>query len=234
MSKNPVMTTKELAEYIKMNEKTVLKMAQNGQIPGVKMGKQWRFHLESIDNYLQNDIVESSGNELDQIIKTAKDIIPLSRLTGLDCIKIDSQAKTSNEVLSELSEIAYDQGLAESKINLFKELEKREEMLSTAIGNGVAVPHPRHPNSGIFKTPRIIMVRTRQGVNFGAVDNKPVYIFFMACAPSEFVHLRLLSKIAKLLKFTEVIRRLISSDSKEQIMQVFMEFDRERMFYAKK
>lgn len=234
MSKNPIMTTRELAEYIKMNEKTVLKMAQTGRIPGVKIGNQWRFHLELIDSYLQNDIVKSSDSELDLIIKTAEHIIPLSRLTGLDCIKIDSQAKTAKEVLFELSAIAHSQGLTESKNKLFKELEKREGMLSTAIGNKAAVPHPRHPNSEIFKVPKIIMIRTRRGIDFGAPDNQPVHIFFMTCAPSEFVHLRLLAKIAKLLNLPDVIGKLISFESKEQIMQLFMEFDRERMFFVKK
>ncbi|PIQ90302.1 MAG: MerR family transcriptional regulator, partial [Candidatus Omnitrophica bacterium CG11_big_fil_rev_8_21_14_0_20_41_12] len=40
--KNPIMTTRELANYIKLNEKTIIRMAQNGKIPGVKVGSQWR------------------------------------------------------------------------------------------------------------------------------------------------------------------------------------------------
>ena len=53
MLNSKVMTTKELAEYIKLNEKTIIKMAQNGELPGKKVGNQWRFHLMAIDNYLQ-------------------------------------------------------------------------------------------------------------------------------------------------------------------------------------
>jgi len=233
MDKNSIMTTRELAEYIKLNEKTVLKMANDGKIPGVKIGNQWRFRLETIDNYLQNDIVKSSDNELDLIIKTAKNIIPLSRFSGLDYIKIDSQAKTANEVLSELAEIAYDQGITESRDKLLKELEKRERMLSTAIGNQIAVPHLRHPSPEIFKTQKMIMIRTCQGIDFSAPDNQLVRIFFMICAPNEFIHLRLLAKIAKLLKSDDVIKRLISSASKDKVLQVFMEFDRECMFSNK-
>jgi len=234
MSKNPVMTTKELAEYIKMNEKTVLKMAQNGQIPGVKIGNQWRFHLTSIDGYLQRDIMESSDEELDSLIKTAENITPLSRLTGSNYIKLNSKARGVDDVLAELAKVAYEGGVAVSEEGLFKELKKREKMLSTAIGNGVAIPHPRHPSYKLFKGPKIIIMRSKEGVEYAAPDRKPIRIFFMVCAPSEFIHLRLLAKIAKLLKFPDAVRRIISSPSKEQIMQVFMEFDRERMFSAKK
>jgi len=71
-----IMTTRELAEYIKMNEKTVLKMAQRGELPGVKIGNQWRFHIDSIDEYIQKGVPKLPDNDLDLIIRTAEHIIP--------------------------------------------------------------------------------------------------------------------------------------------------------------
>ena len=44
--------SKELAEYLKLNEKTIIKMAQNKDLSGVKVGNQWRFHRAAIDAYL--------------------------------------------------------------------------------------------------------------------------------------------------------------------------------------
>jgi len=228
------MTTKEFAEYIKMNEKTVLKMAQSGEIPGVRIGNQWRFHIKSIDNYLQKKAVKSPDSKLNSMVKSDDQTISLSRLTGLDYIKIDSQARSADELLYELSEMAHEKGLTGSKSELFGELQKREKMLSTAVGNRAAVPHPRNPDPKIFTIPKVIIIRTCQGIDFGAPDNQQVYIFFMICAPNEFIHLRLLAKIAKLLNLPHMMDRLISSDSKEQIMQIFMEFDREQMFSMKK
>ncbi|MDP8292558.1 MAG: helix-turn-helix domain-containing protein [Candidatus Orphnella occulta] len=52
-----LLTTKDLAEYLKLNEKTVLKMAQTGQLPAFKIAKQWRFYRSAIDKYLHEQIV---------------------------------------------------------------------------------------------------------------------------------------------------------------------------------
>ena len=61
MKNDYILTTKELADYLKLNEKTIIKMAQAGNIPGVKIGNQWRFHLSSINDYLMTGSVKSAG-----------------------------------------------------------------------------------------------------------------------------------------------------------------------------
>lgn len=231
MKKNSIMTTKELAEYIKINEKTVLKMAQKGQLPGVKIGNQWRFHLSTIDAYLQNGIVKSSEQELDSLIKTAFTIIPLSRLIDSHLIILNSKAKTGDEILAELANIAYTVGLTFSKDNLFNELKKREDLLSTAIGNGIAFPHPRYPSPELFNELNIILLRSKGGINFGAPDAKPVHAFFMTCAPNEFIHIRLLAKISKLLHVPDFMKKFMQAENTEQVMQMLLKFDRERMFH---
>ncbi len=230
MVNNSIMTTKELAEYIKMNEKTVLKMVNNGEIPGKKIGNQWRFHLATIDKHLQGDIIKYSDEELDFIINTADKIKPLSRLTGFDYMNIDSQAKTSDETLLELTKIACESKLTCKEDKLLNELKNREKMLSTAIGKGIAVPHARHPSIELFKESKIILLRTDQGIEFGASDGVPVSIFFMTCAQNEFIHLRLLSKISRLLHSKGIIESFKNAETKEQIMQIFLMFDRAYMF----
>lgn len=233
MVKNPVMTTRELASYIKLNEKTVIRMAQKGKIPGVKIGNQWRFHLAAIDRYLQTDLMESSYGDLDLIIGTKEDIIPLSRLTGFKFIEINSSAKTSDEVLIELSKIAYEGGLTSKENNLLKELKQREKMLSTAIGNGVAFPHPRHPSPKLFNEPKVIIIRSKIGINYDAPDRKLVSIFFMPCASNEFIHIRLLAKISKLLHVSGIIDKFMGAKTKDQIMRLLLEFDRKYLFLGK-
>jgi excisionase family DNA binding protein len=231
MAKHAVMTTKELAEYIKLNEKTVIKLAQNGQIPGVKIGNQWRFHLSAIDAYLQEKIVHAPDTELDMIINTSPDLVPLSRLTNHDLFELDSKAQDRKDVLSELAQLAYINKLTPSVDDLITQLGKREKMLSTAIGNGVAVPHPRHPSPELFKEPKIVILRTMAGINYGAPDNKPVYLFFMTCAPNEFVHLRLLAKISKLLHVSIAVKKLMRVKTKKEMFQILLEFDRDLQFH---
>lgn len=230
MSRERIMTTKELAGYIKLNEKTVIKMAQSGELPGVKIGAQWRFHAESIDAYMQNDIVKSKDEDLDLIINTEMNIIPLSRLIREDLICVDLKSVSSKDVLVELVDIASHAGLVISQKKLISELKKREKMLSTAIGNGVAIPHPRHPSGEFFKNPNIILGCSKKGVDFKAPDKKLVHLFFMTCAPNEFVHLRLLSKISKFLHAPDIIHKCMKANSKDEIIQTLLEFERDHFF----
>ncbi len=230
---NQVLTTRELAQYIRLNEKTVIKMAQKGRLPGVKIGNQWRFHLNAIDAYLQNDLIQSSDEELDMVIKTTDNIIPLSRLTDHNLLILDLKENTADAALSSLAETAYSNGLTPSKENLLKELKKREKMLSTAMGDGVAIPHPRHPSAELFQKPNVVMLRSKNGVAFKAPDDKPVHLFFMTCAPDEFAHVRLLAKISRLLHSPGIIKKFIRAKDKDQIIQILLEFERENMFPEK-
>ncbi len=231
MAKNTVMTTKELAEYIKVNEKTVIKLAKNGQIPGVKIGNQWRFHLAAIDNYLQEKIVSAPDRELDRIISTASNIIPLSRLTNNKLIMLNFEGKDVKSVLLELAKIAFRNKLTPSIEKLLAELKKREKMMSTAIGDGVAVPHPRSPSPKLFNKPGIIILRSKIGIDYDAPDDKPVYLFFMTCAPNEFVHLRLLAKISKFLRIANTTKKLIDAENEEQIIKILFRFDSDHLFH---
>jgi len=230
MSKNNIMTTRELAEYIKLNEKTVIKMAQSGKIPGIKIGNQWRFHLRSIDNYLQGQIVQSPNEDLDLVIQTENDIIPLSRLINPGLIDLNMDADKPYAVLARLVKIAKDNNLTENEQLLLKELRDREKMMSTGIGNGIAIPHPRNPSEKLFRKPNIILARTIKPIDFNAPDGKAVSIFFMICAPNEFAHLRILAKIAKFLNKKEIGNKLLAAEDSVKLVQVFLEFERMNMF----
>ncbi|MBW2182755.1 MAG: helix-turn-helix domain-containing protein [Deltaproteobacteria bacterium] len=50
-----ILTTKELAEYLKLTEVTIYKYANEGKIPGFKIGSRWRFDKDQIDNFLKNE-----------------------------------------------------------------------------------------------------------------------------------------------------------------------------------
>ena len=231
MKDDRVMTTRELAGYMKLNEKTILKMAQNKELPGVKIGSQWRFHLETVDQYLQNDIVlETPKDELDIIIRTTDQIIPLSRLVSPDLMRLDFKAKNKKGVLVELAEVADEAGILSDRTKLVDQLEKREKMFSTAVGNGIAIPHPRHPDPKLFARPNIVVGRSKQGVDFSSPDGEKVHLFFMTCAPTIFVHLRLLAKIAKLLQVEGVIDKFMQASGSDEIIQLLLELERKHLF----
>lgn len=227
MKNDYILTTKELADYLKLNEKTIIKMAQAGNIPGVKIGNQWRFHLSSINDYLLTRSVKSaSGASADGLVHNDYDIIPLSRLTKEDRISLDLKAGNKDEALGELAELAQKAGLADSSINVYNELRNREEMLSTAIGGGIALPHPRDPGLSQFKKVGVIIGRSKDGVEFSSPDNKKVYLFFMPCASDVVVHLKLLAKISSLFHRRDVFRKIMQASTKDEIIKILLEAER--------
>lgn len=225
MEENLVLTTQELSKYLKLNEKTILRMAQSGELPGFKIANQWRFYLSAIDEYLQDKIVKSPNYDFSKLASTS-DIMPLSRLVEQPYINMDLESDTRDNALGELAGIARDSGITNSSEEVFKQLQKREAMLSTAISNGVAIPHPRNPSDELFNRAGVIIARSVKGIDFLAPDHKKVHLFFMICAPDVVLHLRLLSKIAKLFKGKDVFKKIMNATSKDEIIKILLENER--------
>jgi excisionase family DNA binding protein len=224
-----IMTTKELAAYIKLNEKTVIKMAQEGKLPGIKLSNKWRFQLSAIDAYLQNQIVGESDEMLALLINTKENAIPLSRLTDEKSIALDLGADSIDTVLKELVSIAENAGGIASAQELVEQLRKREKMLSTAIGGGIALPHPRNPRVGLVSKPHFILGRSETGIDFDAPDKKKVHLFFLVCAPNAFSHIRLLARIAQFLHYPAAYERLMNANSYNDVLVLLLEFERQQL-----
>jgi PTS system fructose-specific IIA component/PTS system nitrogen regulatory IIA component len=111
-----------------------------------------------------------------------------------------------------------------SKKDLIDEVIKREEIESTGIGNGIAFPHARTDSvNGII----VAFARSRDGIDFKAIDDKPVHIFFMIGTPKKEVsmYLKLLAKISKLMKKDENRKRLLEAQTSQEVLQIIREID---------
>ncbi len=103
---------------------------------------------------------------------------------------------------------------------------ERERLGSTGIGDGIAIPH------GKVKDLDELMLsfgRSSEGVDFEAMDGKPVHLFFLLVAPENCagIHLRALARIARLLKNSVVRKKLGSAPGKEGILKVIQQEDEE-------
>jgi PTS system nitrogen regulatory IIA component len=73
---------------------------------------------------------------------------------------------------------------------------ERERLASTGIGNGIAIPHPREPLSRPPDSPVITTCFTKNSVQYGAIDDRPVSILFLLISPTVKHHLHLLSRLS--------------------------------------
>lgn len=141
-------------------------------------------------------------------------------------IKIDVAATTKEDVIRELVSSLVDAGelKASEKENIVQAVMKREELGSTGIGRGIAVPHTKHPSvTNLVGTVGI----SQNGVDFQSLDGEKVQLFFMLISPPDMPrdHLRALENISKQLQDSTFCRFLKQSRSAEDIQQILDEAD---------
>ena len=138
-----------------------------------------------------------------------------------DSVKLDLEADTKDEVLKELVGLL---GLDEkSEGILFKMLKRRENLGSTGIGRGIAIPHCR---SLVVNRLRVAFGRQPQGVDFKAIDEQPVHYVFLIVAPPLEVsnqYLPVLGKIAQFSKEPDVPDRLDTLEEPGDFMELLEE-----------
>ena len=138
-----------------------------------------------------------------------------------EAVKLDLEGTSKDDILKELIGLLKlgdkDEGM------LFKMLKRRENLGSTGIGRGIAIPHCR---SLVVSKLRVAFGRKRDGVDFKAIDDKPVHFFFLIVAPPLEVsnqYLPVLGKIAQFSKESDVPERLLGLADAGQFMRLLEE-----------
>jgi mannitol/fructose-specific phosphotransferase system IIA component (Ntr-type) len=138
-----------------------------------------------------------------------------------DAVKLELEGTTKDDILREMiALLALDE---KSDGMLFKMLKRRENLGSTGIGRNIAIPHCR---SLVVSKLRVAFGRKSEGVDFKAIDEKPVKFFFLIVAPPLEVsnqYLPVLGKIAQFSKEPEVPDRLLALGSPEEFMGLLEE-----------
>lgn len=222
-----LMTIKQLASYLSVNERTVLKLVQEGALPGVKVGNQWRFRKAMIDTWLDDQMLGITPRYVNHQRQKA----PLQMPTLESCFamthilpELVGSSKTS--VVVELAAHAQALGLVRDETWFVGALIKRENVMPSALGNGLAFLHTlrRHPEHVV--KPFMIMGRSRQGVDFDALDSKPTHLFFVLGLRYEELHLPWLSTLVQLLAQPDVVASLLRAESTDVLYDVFINAER--------
>jgi mannitol/fructose-specific phosphotransferase system IIA component (Ntr-type) len=138
-----------------------------------------------------------------------------------DAVELNLQSTSKDDVLKELiGLLKLDE---KSEAMLFKMLKRRENLGSTGIGRSIAIPHCR---SLVVTKLRVAFGRRPAGVDFRAIDDKPVKFFFLIVAPPLEVsnqYLPVLGKIAQFSKEADVPERLLALNSPAEFMDLLKE-----------
>ncbi len=146
----------------------------------------------------------------------------ISELLNSQAVIADMKASSKDAALSELTEVLLSVAPALRRDEVLRVLQEREQLGSTGIGDGVAIPHGK-----LKGMPELMLAfgRSRNGVDFESMDGQPAHLFFLLVAPEESVgvHLKTLARISKLLKDTAVRQQMLDAADAEQIYQLICE-----------
>jgi excisionase family DNA binding protein len=215
------MTAKEAAEYLKLAERTLVRLAHEGKIPGVKIGGQWRFRRALLDEYLDTlaaESVGSSGAAPNQVIDA-----PFDEILTVDQILPDLKAKDRSDVIHAMVAHVTDLDLVQDQAWLEAALTARERLVPTAVPEGVAFLHARRRAADKFPKQFIAMARSKDGLIFGSPEMGKTHVFFLLALRNDALHLRWLSRLAWIVRNPGRLARLLDAKNAAEIHATLLE-----------
>jgi len=141
-----------------------------------------------------------------------------------EAILPDMHATSKSAALEELASVVVRRHPSIDGVRLVDVLHEREELGSTAIGEGIAIPHGKLP--GITSVVAVFG-RSLKGIEFDSLDGSPTRLFFLLVAPEDSAgaHLKALARISRLLKDRDFRSRLFEGKTREELFAIIREED---------
>ena len=186
---------KDIVDLLQVSEKTVYRWIKEKKIPCYRINHQYRFNRSEINEWILSSKIELSSSLVNLgLMNTQDHLLTLLKRGGT---VPGVEGSNVNEVLKNaVDKIITPPNL--SKEEILSALMSREELMPTAIGKGIAIPHPRNPIVTDANNASVSICYLKTPIDFGALDNKPVHTLFILLTASPRMHLDVLSKISYL------------------------------------
>lgn len=134
-------------------------------------------------------------------------------------IKMNLESSKKNEVIEELINLVVDNDLITDSKEVYNKALDREAKGTTGVGKGVAIPHVK---SSAVKKPTVAFGRSKDGIDYGSMDEKPTYLFFLIVVPEEShdQHLKLLAQLSRKLIHDDFRESLMKAEKPEDIINI--------------
>jgi len=213
--------TDTLARYLHVTPTQVQKLAERGNVPGRKIGGQWRFSKGEIHHWLEERIGAAGEADLQHVqgildraaAEHEAATVAISELLLPEAIAIPLAARTRNSVIKAMVELTANTGMLWDSAEMAEAVQAREKLHPTALDNGVALLHPRRPLSHILAQPLLALGRTSSGIPFGSESGQLTDVFFLICSVDDSQHLRTLARLSRLISspgFLDALREAAS------------------------
>lgn len=210
------LSVKELAKILKVTERTIYRWIKEESIPFYRVHNQYRFNRVDILDWatVQKNVISQSilHNEEDKVLSLS--LTEAVKKGGIHYRIEGKDKKTLLKFVIGLLNLPDDV----KKENLLEAMLVREELGSTGFGEGIAIPHARYPVVTYIPSPIVSISFLEQLVDYGSIDSKPVNCLFTVISPTVRSHLEILSRIAYVLKNTDVKDALVRQSTREVIL----------------
>lgn len=192
-----ILTIEEVASYLRVSDRTVYDWAQKGEIPAGKIGTVWRFKKSEVEKWVNERL--SSGPSSKKVVEE----VQMKNILSPDRVVFINQS-SKRDALVELSNVLATAPQVKNGSELLSEILKREELMSTGIGRGIAIPHVRLSSV----TDLVVAVGVCKSTieDFQTIDDVSVNILIMIAAAynQHSYYLKTLSHFSAKLKNTEL------------------------------
>ena len=226
---NETMDLEQVAIYLQRDQREVSKMATRGHLPAQRVGGQWRFARAEINHWLETQMPSYTNEELTVFEgpKPEGEHEPLiSTLLSEATIAVPLRAATRTSVLKELVNLAEQTWQVYDPASILTAIKQREELASTALGSGVAIPHPRRHIPAALGEHVMAYGRTANGIPFGAPHGGLTDIYFLVCCCDERTHLSVLARLSRLMLRPGFLDELREAETSGETWEVIASAER--------
>ncbi|HON92683.1 MAG TPA: PTS sugar transporter subunit IIA [Sedimentisphaerales bacterium] len=220
------LTIQEVARMLGTDLRRVERMAQRREIPCQKVGGQYRFNRAQITEWLQQEMGSMSHDHLAEVDagmtshrETGENEAIVAPLLNPQAVTTSLGSRTKDSTLRELVSMAVATGKVYNEQELLDAVMHREELCSTAMEGGIAIPHPRRPLPDAIAEPILVIART-QGIAFGAPDGRLTQLFLLIASQDDRHHLHILARLCRMLHDEKFIDRLQEAQTSAEIIEL--------------
>ena len=225
-------TLDELVQTLGRDRRQVEKLINRGIIPGRRIGGEWRFNEIEVTHWLEQDLRGLDDQGLAQLEQSQQsselnELSPIEALLQVETCEVPLDAGTRPAVLQALLEVAGRTWHVWDPASVLKAVKEREDVMSTAFENGVAIPHPRNPLPEALGQSVIAFGRTLSGIPFGAPRRQLTDLFFLVLARDAATHLQILARLGRILNRSGFVDQLRNTETARAAYEPLLEADRQ-------
>lgn len=230
-----MMNLVQAAAHVHLDANELRHVAQRGEIEAQKRGDDWFFAHRALDEWAQRNLLAASLRELkaqhrammEEHRRADETDWGVARFFFPEAINLAIPAKAKAGIIRDMTDLAEATGKVYDADGLFKELVAREEVASTAVGNGIALLHPRFHDPYLFEESFIAYGRAIRPVFFGAPDGEATKHFFLICSTDHEAHLHMLGRLAMLAHGSDLVANLDAAETPEAVIDFIRAAERE-------